>query len=53
MIYTNQARAKQVANDLNRNMPGWGTHRAARIAEGWTVRRFSPYSNGDVLEWAN
>ena len=52
MIYATKESAMAMASELNKFMLGWGTHCAARIADGWTVRRVSPYSNGDVIEWA-
>lgn len=52
MIYENEARAIEAANEMNK-MQGWGQHRAALVAQGWTVRRVSPYSNRDVIAWSN
>jgi len=52
MTYANESRAIAVADDLNANLKGYGTHRAALTAHGWEVRRVSPYSNGDVIRWS-
>lgn len=52
MIYSTKQRAIEVADTLNRELRGYGTYRAARVAEGWTVIQVSPYSQGSVIEYA-
>ncbi len=51
MIYATKERAVEVAAMLNERK-GFGVSRAARTTHGWTVIRFSPYSQGSVIEYA-
>ena len=51
MIYATKERAMEVAVMLTARK-GYGVSRAALTVDGWTVIRFSPYSQGCVLRYA-
>ncbi len=53
MIYANQARAEQVANELNA-IPGYAPAKAILTSHGWTVIRSYYHASVDYSNiWSN
>ena len=39
IVYASESRAREMADDLNKSLPGHGKHEAFLSVDGWSIRR--------------